>query len=257
MIQLVGAASLVALMSSAVFGQSAPAPLAFEVASIKTLEGPMGGNYMGFSSSGPRVTLEAYPLRGLIMEAYNLKGYQVSFGASVPDPDLTLYDIAARAEGNGARSRSEFRQMLQTLLAERFHLKAHRQMMVRPVYALLIAKNGPKFKESAPDAIPNFLGGVNGRNQNITVSKATMQILVDAIPGSFHLDRPVVDRTGLTGTYDFKIDATPESRIDGNSDPNEISIFTAVKEQLGLKLEPQKAMVEILVIDRVEKPSAN
>jgi uncharacterized protein (TIGR03435 family) len=125
------------------------------------------------------------------------------------------------------------------------------------VYALLIAKNGPKFKESTPDAVPKFLGGVNGRNQSITVSKATMQVLVEAIPRSFHLDRPVVDRTGLTGTYDFNIDATPESRIDGNPDPNEISIFTAVKEQLGLKLEPQKAMVEILVIDRMGKPSAN
>ena len=64
-------------------------------------------------------------------------------------------------------------------------------------------------------------------------------------------------RTGLTGTYDLKLEATPEWRIDSNPDPNEVSIFTAVKEQLGLKLEAQKAMIEILVVDHVEKPSAN
>jgi uncharacterized protein (TIGR03435 family) len=84
-----------------------------------------------------------------------------------------------------------------------------------------------------------------------------METLVGAIQRGFNSDRPVVDRTGLTGTYDLKLEATPEWRIDSNPDPNEVSIFTAVKEQLGLKLEAQKAMIEILVIDRVEKPSAN
>jgi uncharacterized protein (TIGR03435 family) len=250
-----GAASLIVLISSVVFEQSAPAPLAFEVASVKPHQGPLT-RFQDFSSSGPRLTLEAYPLGGLITEAYNLKGYQISFAAPVPDPDV-FYDIAARAEGAGVRTKNEFRQMLQTLLAERFHLKTHRQMMERPVYALLIGKNGPKLKESAPDAEVTFLGGVNGRNQTVTASKATMETLVGAIQRGFNSDRPVVDRTGLTGTYDLKLEATPEWRIDSNPDPNEVSIFTAVKEQLGLKLEAQKAMIEILVVDHIEKPSAN
>ena len=251
----VGGASLIVLISSVVFGQSGPAPLAFEVASVKPHQGPLT-RFLDFSSSGPRLTLEAYPLSGLIMEAYNLKGYQVSFAAPDPAPDV-FYDIAARAEGGGVRTKNEFRQMLQTLLVERFHLKTHRQMMERPVYALLIGKNGPKLKESAPDAQVTFLGGVNGRNQTVTASKATMETLVGAIQLGFNSDRPVIDRTGLAGTYDLKLEATPEWRIDSNPDPNEVSIFTAVKEQLGLKLETQKAMIEILVVDHVEKPSAN
>jgi len=255
MFHRVGGASLLVLISSVVFGQSVPAPLAFEVASVKPHQGPLT-RYLDFSSSGPRLTLEAYPLSGLIMEAYNLKGYQVSFAAPDPAPEV-LYDVVARAEGAGVRTKNEFRQMLQTLLAERFHLKTHRQMMERPVYALLIGKNGPKFKESAPDAEVTFLGGVNGRNQTVTASKATMETLVQQIQRRFPSDRPVVDRTGLRGTYDLKLEATPEWQIDSNPDPNDVSIFTAVKEQLGLKLEAQKAMVEVLVIDGVEKPSAN
>jgi uncharacterized protein (TIGR03435 family) len=255
MIHPAGGAGLIVLISSVVFGQSAPAPLAFEVASVKPHQGPLT-RFQDFSSSGPRLTLEAYPLGGLIMEAYNLKGYQISFAAPVPEPDV-FYDIVARAEGAGVRTKNEFRQMLQTLLAERFHLKVHRQMMERPVYTLVIDKNGPKLKESAPDAEVTFLGGVNGRNQTVTASKATMETLVGAIQRGFNSDRPVVDRTGLTGTYDLKLEATPEWRIDSNPDPNEVSIFTAVKEQLGLKLEAQKAMIEILVVDHVEKPSAN
>ena len=130
-------------------------------------------------------------------------------------------------------------------------------MREMPVYALVVGKNGPKFKESAPEAALISNHGVNGRNQNMTLAKVTMESLADDIRRDFGTDRPVLDKTGLTGAYDVKLEATPEFRINGGSAPGDISVFTAVQEQLGLKLEPTKGPVEILVIDHVEKPSEN
>ena len=148
--------------------------------------------------------------------------------------------------------------MLQSLLADRFKLKVHRAMNEIPVYVLLVAKNGPKFKESAPDAIESARIGVNGRNQTITAAKMSMDQLAQLIPSVFFMERPVVDRTGFTGTYDFRIEATPESRMSGDDpDLKNISAFTAIQQQLGLRIEQQKGMVEVLVVDVIEKPSAN
>jgi uncharacterized protein (TIGR03435 family) len=170
---------------------------------------------------------------------------------------MEIYDIAAKAEGDGSPTRAEFRPMLQTLLAERFNLKFHRETRAMPVYALVVGKNGPKFKESAPDAprVANF--GVNGRNQNMTLTQATIDTVADTIKGIFFVDRPVLDKTGLTGKYDIKLEATPEFRINNNPQPDDISVFDTIEQQLGLKLEPQKANVEVLVVDHIEKPSEN
>jgi uncharacterized protein (TIGR03435 family) len=148
--------------------------------------------------------------------------------------------------------------MLQSLLADRFKLRFHREMREIPVYELVAAKNGPKLKESAPTAESMGRMTVNGRNYQASIPKARMDDVVQAIGNSF-LDRPVLDKTGLTGTYDLKLTYTPDipSNRKGDPDPNDISIFTAVQEQLGLKLEPTKALVEILVVDHVEKPIEN
>jgi uncharacterized protein (TIGR03435 family) len=255
MIRWIGHSCLMAVTVSAVFGQSAPSSLAFEVASVRPHDGPLSRTF-DFSSSGPRVSLVGYPLKGLVMEAYKLKGYQVTFAASVLQPDEIYYDILAKAPGS-APNRGQLRQMLQTLLAERFNLRVHREMKEMPVYALVVGKNGPKFKESASDA--TFIGnhGVNGRNQTVTASKYTMTDLAQEIVDYFFVDRPVVDKTGFAGTYDLKIEATPEFRMNRDSELGDISVFTAVQEQLGLKLESQKAPIEILVVDHVDKPSAN
>jgi uncharacterized protein (TIGR03435 family) len=147
---------------------------------------------------------------------------------------------------------------LQTLLADRFQLRVHRERKEIPAYALLVGKGGPKFKESSPDATESTHTVVSGRNQSITASKTSMDELAQMMRGVFSMDRAVVDRTGLTGAYDFKIEATPEPRIKGDdSDLRNISIFTAVQQQLGLRLASQKAMIEVLVVDHVEKPSPN
>jgi len=247
--------ALMVLMSSAVSGQTTP--LSFEVASIRVHREPP--RIIGVSISGPRLRADAEMLLGLVRYAYDLKNYQLADSPALATAGETMYDIVAKAEGDDAYKPQEFRQMLQALLADRFKLKVHREMREMPVYALVLGKNGPKFKESAPES--NFSGhhGVNGRNQSMTLTKATMQHVTEGLQG--YVDRPVVDNTGLTGTYDIKFEATPAFRLNRNpdqpSEPGDISAFTAVQEQLGLKLEARKAKIEVLVVDHVEKPSEN
>jgi len=223
---------------------------AFEAVSIHENPGPWHVLF-GYSPSGPRLTLEGWRMINLIEEAYNLKQYQITLPQGAND---IVFDIAAKAEGNAERSRAEFRPLLQTMLEERFHLKFHREQREMPVYALVIGKGGHKFHESDADAAPKAFHGVNGRNQYTDLSQATMQMVADEIGA----DRPVIDKTGLTGKYDIRLEATPEFRINPNNpQPDDLRVFEAVQQQLGLRLEPEKAMIDVLVVDHVEKPSEN
>jgi uncharacterized protein (TIGR03435 family) len=170
----------------------------------------------------------------------------------------TYYNVLAKAEGNQTPSKEEFRQILQTLLMKRCNLEIHRTVKEMPVYALVIDKNGPKFKESPPDADRVSNHGVNGYNQNLTLIKASIDALAGDIQSSFGVSRPIIDKTGLTGEYTIKLEATPEFVLSrGNPQASALSIFTAVREQLGLKLESQKANIEILMVDHIDKPSEN
>jgi uncharacterized protein (TIGR03435 family) len=210
---------------------------------------------LDFSSSGPALRLIGYPIKGLVMEAYALKNDQVVFAHGVPLFEDTYYDITAKAS-EGSPTRAEFRQLLQGLLGERFKLRVHRETRDMPVYALVVSRNGAKFKESAQDATSRVTHGINGPNHTLTASRFTMADLAREIEGYFFVDRPVIDRSGLSGAYDISIEAAPYYR-DGNLDSNAIGIFTAVQEQLGLKLERQNAPIHFLVIDHVEAASAN
>jgi uncharacterized protein (TIGR03435 family) len=237
--------AVMAIASTVAFGA------AFEVASIKPHEGPTP-RILDFSSSGPLVKLEAYTIVGLIHEAYHLKSYQIVY----PQADTTFYDIVARAPGDEILTRDQFRPLLQTLLTDRFGLKFHRETREMSVYALVPGRVGPKFKESAPDA-PNddqFYG--NGRGWRITLPRATMDDLAEAIASTSGLDLPVIDRTGLTGVYSLRIAYMTEDTIANDPGPADIGVFDAVLN-IGLKLEVQKANVEVLVVDHVGKPSAN
>jgi uncharacterized protein (TIGR03435 family) len=208
------------------------------------------------SISGPKVTIEAYGLTGLIMDAYHLNGrYQISGGPDWMDSDSERFDIVANAPGEGTPTGNDVRLMLQTLLTDRFQLKVHREMKERPVYALVVAKNGPKLKQSAPDEESSMTVGGN-RTFHVTMAKATMEQFAIQLSNS-GLDRPVLDKTGLAGHYDITLNWTPEFAGPPALDSNGVNVFTAVQEQLGLKLEPQKAPVELLVIDHAEKPSEN
>jgi uncharacterized protein (TIGR03435 family) len=243
------------LFCGAALGQSAPQVKPFEVASVRVHSEPM--NIIDIRSAGNRLNAVAEMPRGLIMWAYKLRNFQAPVTPPLGAMDDVPYDIVAKAEGDGTPSKDEFRQMLQLLLTDRFKMAAHREMREMPVYALVVGKNGPKLKPSAPDAGEMGRVHVNGRNYEVTIPKADMDRVVDAIMNSFP-DRPVIDETGLTGTYDLSLVFTPQTRANlASPDSGDITIFAAVQEQLGLKLEARKAMVEVLMVDRIEKPAEN
>jgi len=148
--------------------------------------------------------------------------------------------------------------MLQSVLANRFHLMSHFETKELPAYALVILKNktGPKLTEIQPGVLPNGLkdpGGINMSRTEITAAGADMLNLLHVL--QLQTGRPIVDRTGLTGHYNFVLKWTPDQ--DSASPDAGPSIFTAIQEQLGLKLEPIKAPVQILVVDHIERPSEN
>jgi uncharacterized protein (TIGR03435 family) len=241
-------AGLIVLAAGAALGQT-PAPTAFEVASIKLHAGPARG--VGISISGSRVTATNNSLLGLITYAYDLKIYQVAGGASwVSDYASYGWDIAAKAKGDGAVTPEQAKQMMETLLADRFQLKVHRETKEMPVYALVVAgKAASKLKESAADA-EEMMRMRGGRTTQIETTKGSLEQLVTQLSGT--LGKPVLDKTGLTGEYDYKLEFAPENAA---ADVDAPTIFTAIQEQLGLKLESQKAPVEVVMIDHAEKPS--
>ena len=162
----------------------------------------------------------------------------------------------------------QMRQKLQALLADRFQLTIHHETKEQPVYALVIGKNGSKLQESQMKPVDRHRLMRMGRSE-LDAEGAAIDMLTSTL--SNVLGRPVIDRTGLKGDYDFKLQWTPDPSQSGGfggppppgveapppPDPNGPSIFTAIQEQLGLRLESQKGPVDLIVIDRVEKLSEN
>jgi uncharacterized protein (TIGR03435 family) len=251
--RVTAASALILATLCGAFGQS------FEVASIKVRQ---GAPQWKFAISGTRLTIESYTLFGLLREAYNVQSYRIQLAGAPPLllSNDTLYDVIAKAEGEGNPARDDFREMLQSLLAERFRLKVHREPKEIPVYALVVGKGGPKFHASAPDANPAGHFGFTGPNNEYalaTLPNTTMKGLADSL--GLVEGRPVLDETGLAGNYEIKLYSTPEYKMSRGpeSAPGELSILTAVQDQPGLRLEPQKRMIDMLVVDHVEKPSEN
>ena len=234
--------------------QPQPSPEAqatFEVASIKFHPGPIT-----FSSDpsprGRRVTGTASTLLDLITTAYGVKYDQISGGPNWADSDH--YDIAAKAEGEGTLTKVEAQRMLQTLLADRFQLRIHRETREVAAYALVVGKSGHKLKESTADEPGKNFVRTDGIGLHMVATKGTMEYLASQLSGS--AGRPVVDRTGFTGFYAFTLDWIPATRtLEPDSDAP--SMFTAIQEQLGLKLEPTKVPYPMLIIDHAEKPTEN
>jgi uncharacterized protein (TIGR03435 family) len=224
----------------------------FEVASIKPFQGLPLNVYM--NTSGSRVTISGYGLPGLLMTAYQVEPWQIAGGPVWMETDR--FNIIANAPGEGIPTEDQMREMLQTLLADRFQVKVHREKKESPVYALVVGKSGHKLKQSAGEGFSYTVGG-RARTLEMTFSKATMEQLALQLSSSGGMGRVVLDKTALTGTYDFKLNWIPGDDTALTPDSDAASIFTAIQEQLGLRLEPQKAPVEILVIDHAEKPSAN
>jgi uncharacterized protein (TIGR03435 family) len=201
----------------------------------------------GISISGNRVTVKGLAAATLIRAAYSLRADQLSGATGWSTSEL--YDIAASAER--PLTFPQVRQMLQGLLVDRFQLKFHRETKEGAAYALVASKAGPKL---APSAGQDYSTHVNAGKSEVqmTIAGATMPQLCGRL--ATFLDRPVVDKTNLAGVFDVKLSFAPED-LDGARDFP--TIFTAVQEQLGLKLESTRAPVEVLVIDKVQRPSGN
>ena len=189
----------------------------------------------------------------LIQYAYGIKDFQLSGGPGWMDSDK--FDIDATGEKADDR---QFPQMMRSLLTDRFQLKFHRDTRTLPVFDLVVTKDGPKFKHATDTEV----AGTRGGGGQITVSKGTLANLASLL--SNILGRKVTDKTGLAGDYDMTLKWTPDDyqppplKPNGPPpDPNSPSIFTAVQEQLGLKLESSKGPVEVIVVDSVQKPSEN
>jgi uncharacterized protein (TIGR03435 family) len=226
----------------AAFGVIGAAQAAFEVASVKRTP-PASIGYTSISPFGSATfTATNVTLEVLIGMAFGVDSNHISGKQSWLDTES--YDVSAKAEGGREISREELRPMLQNLLAERFKLSVHREMKDEPGYALIVAK-GPKLQASKGGASrPMILKG------GLRADNISLKMLAAILAGP--AGRPVVDKTGIEGNFDVKLDYAPE----GIADSSLPSIFTALQEQLGLKLVPQKVPVETLVVDRAEKVPA-
>jgi len=179
-------------------------------------------------------------LSSLLTFAYGLHPKQIVGAPAWVDTDK--FDITAQPDAPGRPNDKQWKAMLQKLLTDRFQLTFHHDKKELAVYVLEVAKSGSKLTKSQGD--PNGLPGMFFRGLgNLPAANATMQDFAGLLQSAV-LDKPVVDQTGLSGRFDFTLNWTP-------------GLFTAVQEQLGLKLEATKAPVDVIVIDKVEKPSAN
>ncbi len=260
---------LVSILAMSLAQTPAPtARLEFEAASIKPNRSGMRGWSMPPPSHGS-VNFKNVTLKLLVIEAYQIQEFQLAGGPSWLDSEK--YDITAKSSG---ASRSQVNQMLQALLADRFGLAVHRETKDLPFYAITIAKNGPKHgptmhpaeagdcpDQSTPD---HPCGGFNVRNRShLHGERVSLRQLAEVL--SFILNRTVLDQTGLKGNFDMQLDWTPDDgQFRGAERPDAApvdasgpTVYTALQEQAGLKLESRRGPVEILVIDRAEKATEN
>lgn len=247
-----------AFLSCAAFGQAAE----FEVASVKPSRPDAGiiNNQLPSLNVEPgrNLNFTNITLRDIIMLAYRVGAPQVSG----PDWIRNRFDVVAKVPAEAKQE--QIPQMLQALLADRFKLAFHREQKVIQIFALEAASGGPKMKESpegqsgAPGCTRSFAerpGATLAAVCNRMTSADIAQQVQALAPGYFR-DGPAVDMTGLKGVYDFKLEWV--TRAEANQGSDGPSMFDAVQQQLGLKLQGRKQSLEILVIDHVEKaPTEN
>jgi uncharacterized protein (TIGR03435 family) len=242
-------------------------PMEFDVVSVKpnhSGEVPMN---IGSPPMSDELTITNMPVENIVQWAFGI--FQPDTISGLP-PWTTQerYDVAAKvSDADVAAFRKvgdpvQRAPMLQKILVDRFGLKFHYETKELPVYALTIAKNGNRMTEIQPAIGPNGMkdgGGREVRRGQIRSLGQPMKPLVNQL--TIELKRPVIDRTGLTGYYNFTLKWTPDETNPpagaAPEDPSAPSIFTALQEQLGLKLEHTKAPVQVLVIDHLERPSEN
>jgi uncharacterized protein (TIGR03435 family) len=269
----------------------------FEVASVRAAKSGTQ-NFMIRMNPGGRFSASGITLKSLLEIAYDVKDAQVA--GLPPWADSERYEIEAKPDETSLAAfnklprderEAAMRQMLQELATDRFKLSLSHETKDLPVYVLAVAKNGPKFRESAfkpPETLPDAPPGpgarpmhmgehremigegmrINGRGE-LSATYGAMKMLVNVL--SRIVGKPIVDKTGLTGRYDFTLKWTPDEaqlaampggprRPGDDAPPPDASgptLFTAIQEQLGLKLEAEKAPMDVLVVQHVEHPSEN
>ena len=255
--------------------QPAPKPLQFEVASVKLSDpGAQGSSLM--TDRGANFNVTNMPLRAIIAFACNIREFQLSGGPGWIGTEH--YDIAAKPERGESAAEppdprtmtddqrktrdDQLREKVRSLLADRFGLVLHREIKEQLVYALAVAKSGPKLKVVAVPGDRQGLSTGRGRLQGFAAPMAMFATVLSNTVG-----RPVLDKTGLMEKYDFLLEWTPDiatinpDKPGGEAPPpldsSGPAIFTALQEQLGLRLDSTKGPVESIVIDRVERPSGN
>jgi uncharacterized protein (TIGR03435 family) len=237
---------ILSLNISGAYGQATvPQRPEFEVASVKP-HSSSGASLNSIARDPGRLIYTGMTVRGLTREAYGLKVYPLSLGSDAP-LSADRYDVIAKVSPDASKEQRML--MLQALLAERFKLVVHRETKELPIYMLVLGKGGPKFHAVGEDGSALEIG--SGGGHQIKAHHISMKSLAATLQGS--IGDAVVDATGLTGLYDLNLDFN----VDESTSSEGLTIFEAVQWQLGLKLEARKGPVEVVVIDHVEKPSAN
>jgi len=236
----------------------------FTVATIKPSrpDAPRGG----YGFRGQDVTTTNVTVNWLIKLAYNMHARQISGGPAWLDSEK--YDIVGRPDTPGQPSRDQMKLMIQKLLADRFQLKFHTEKRELPVYAMVVLKTGAKITVSAGD--PHAFPGIGFAQGLGVLSLVGRNTALDGVANGLQsniLDKPVVNQTGLIGRYDFTLRFTLDPTQVANFGPLApgnaadvdafFDIFTAFQQQLGLKLQSTKAAVDVMVIEKIERPSPN
>ena len=251
------------LLVALLIQQSVPKPpLAFDVAMIKPSAPAVQGGAIRPMPSGQGYMATGIPLKLMIRLMYTITDSQVAGGPDWINTDR--WDVQAKADGS--YNLDQLHQMYQTLMADRFQLKFHREMRELPAYELVLDKPGDKGSKMTVNETENHF--------DIPIQPAArFKAQGTRVPMSYlawwlsqQLNRPVIDKTGLDRFYDFTLEWAPDPQPDGvrppGADapvpaPDGPTIFTALREQLGLKLESRRGLVEVLVIDHAARPSEN
>jgi uncharacterized protein (TIGR03435 family) len=242
-------ASVIAVLSVVHASGQTPAsqpPQAFQIVSIKPNR---TGDDTSMKTSPGRFKAVSVTPHELLLYAFRARDSQLIGGPDWLTKDK--FDVEAVTGSSDDLDRTALQPLLQSVFADRFKLKFHHEMRDAPVYSLVIAKGGPRLTAHSGEGEPSAGVRANSGKYIVNARKTTMKSLADLL--GRQTDRFVIDNTGLAGEYDFRLVWTELAAADSN----DLSLFTAIQEQLGLKLEPAKAPVQVTVIDSVERPSEN
>jgi len=237
---------LAMLLTGAAFGQTAKS---FDVASVKPSDCRQGADVRLYPGGRLHITCQSVNI--ILRQAYNLEHYQISGGP--PWLGTDHFDIEAKAEGDP--SKEEMWAMLRALLADRFQLKVRMETKEESIYALVAMKDGPKLQP--PTGERSYISLMRydpptepGIHYALVGKKASLALIAQHI--GQQMGRPVIDRSGIQGEFDFKVDYA----IDDNPESG-APLMTAIQRELGLKLESTKGSMQSLVVEHAEKPTAN